>query len=219
MSSITISSASAEEEIVSAYSRWSSLSGVVSISDAIPMTPFIGVRISWLMLARKADFSLLASIAPSRALSRSAWVASSVRTESSSAVRATRSAPRNCSRCRDESARSAMWASNWCSSCPKTRVKVVDRTATRQRGVTRAMVAPSRGQVVDSVTLATAGRAATAASWSADIPLLPSTTPSTSWMTAPSPPNRCLSWGTRISATATGVVAPSRSICAVARAV
>ena len=33
----------------------------------MPMTPFIGVRISWLMLARKSDLSRDASVASSRA--------------------------------------------------------------------------------------------------------------------------------------------------------
>ncbi len=33
----------------------------------MPMTPFIGVRISWLMLARKSDLSRDASVALSRA--------------------------------------------------------------------------------------------------------------------------------------------------------
>ena len=33
----------------------------------MPMTPFMGVRISWLMLARKSDFSRDASVASSRA--------------------------------------------------------------------------------------------------------------------------------------------------------
>ena len=46
------------------YSRCSSRSDVSSRSSAIPITAFIGVRISWLMLARK---SLLARLAASAA--------------------------------------------------------------------------------------------------------------------------------------------------------
>ena len=38
----------------------------------MPITPFIGVRISWLMLARKSDFTLEASSAASRDCSKSA---------------------------------------------------------------------------------------------------------------------------------------------------
>ena len=36
----------------------------------MPMTPFIGVRISWLMLARKSDFSRDASVAFARSRHR-----------------------------------------------------------------------------------------------------------------------------------------------------
>jgi PAS domain S-box-containing protein len=43
-----------------------------SSRSLIPMTPFIGVRISWLMLARKLDFIFEASRASSRALASSA---------------------------------------------------------------------------------------------------------------------------------------------------
>ena len=48
----------------------------------MPMMPFIGVRISWLMLARNSLLARLASIALSRAVTRSVFVARS------SAVRA-----------------------------------------------------------------------------------------------------------------------------------
>ena len=48
--------------MVVAKSRWSSVSGVSSSSPLMPMTAFIGVRISWLIVARKA---LLASLAAS----------------------------------------------------------------------------------------------------------------------------------------------------------
>ena len=59
-----VSNASPERRAVSAYSRCSGVSGVSSSSPVIPMTPFIGVRISWLMAARK---SLLARLAASAA--------------------------------------------------------------------------------------------------------------------------------------------------------
>ena len=51
-------------------SRYSLLLGVERISSAssvMPMMPFIGVRISWLMLARNSDLSRDASSAASRA--------------------------------------------------------------------------------------------------------------------------------------------------------
>ena len=41
-------------------------------TSIMPITPFIGVRISWLMVATKADLARLASSAPSRACSSSA---------------------------------------------------------------------------------------------------------------------------------------------------
>jgi len=47
--------------------RCSSLSSLSSIRSVMPRTPFIGVRISWLMLARK---SLLARLAASASLVR-----------------------------------------------------------------------------------------------------------------------------------------------------
>ena len=43
-----------------------------SSSSFIPITPFIGVRISWLTLARNADFMFDASTASSRATASSA---------------------------------------------------------------------------------------------------------------------------------------------------
>ena len=67
MSSMTSSSTSPEEEIVSAYSRCSSLSSVSSSRSVMPITPFIGVRISWLTLATNIDFMRDASSASSRA--------------------------------------------------------------------------------------------------------------------------------------------------------
>ena len=44
------------------------VSAVASSSSFMPITPFIGVRISWLTLRRNADFMFDASTASSRAL-------------------------------------------------------------------------------------------------------------------------------------------------------
>ena len=71
MSLITRSSASAEDLTMPRYSRCSSSSGVSSSSSVVPITPFIGVRISWLMLARKSDLARLAASASSLACSSS----------------------------------------------------------------------------------------------------------------------------------------------------
>ena len=64
MSLITVSSESAEVFTMLRYSRCSSVSVVSSASSVMPMMPFMGVRISWLMLARN---SLLARLAASAA--------------------------------------------------------------------------------------------------------------------------------------------------------
>ena len=56
--------ASLLRRIVSAYSRCSAVNGgVLSSKLAIPITAFIGVRISWLMLARNALFAAFAASA------------------------------------------------------------------------------------------------------------------------------------------------------------
>jgi hypothetical protein len=65
MSLMRVKSASAEERTVSRKPRWSGLSSVSRVRSVIPMMPFIGVRISWLMFARN---SLLARLALSAAL-------------------------------------------------------------------------------------------------------------------------------------------------------
>ncbi len=57
-----VSSASPDVWIVSVKSRWSVSREVSSRSPLMPITAFIGVRISWLMAARNA---LLAWFAPS----------------------------------------------------------------------------------------------------------------------------------------------------------
>ncbi len=59
-----VSRASPLLRTVSAWPRWISLRGVSSSSPVMPMMPFIGVRISWLIIARK---SLLARLAASAA--------------------------------------------------------------------------------------------------------------------------------------------------------
>ena len=76
------SSDSADIFTVSRHSRVSGCRLVSSASSVIPMMPFIGVRISWLMLARNSLFARLASIALSRAAAMSTFTARS------SAVRA-----------------------------------------------------------------------------------------------------------------------------------
>ena len=57
MSSIRCSSASPLEWTTSANSRCSPVSSVSSSRPVIPMMAFIGVRISWLIVARKAHFA------------------------------------------------------------------------------------------------------------------------------------------------------------------
>mmetsp|Transcript_21109 Transcript_21109/g.81936 ORF Transcript_21109/g.81936 Transcript_21109/m.81936 type:complete len:221 (-) Transcript_21109:3398-4060(-) len=74
MSLITVISASAESRMVWACSRWSGFSGVSSNSPLMPITPFMGVRISWLIVARKALLAWLAASAAARAAdAASAW--------------------------------------------------------------------------------------------------------------------------------------------------
>ncbi len=67
MSLMIVSSESPESRMVVAKSRWSSVSGVSSSSPLMPMTAFIGVRISWLIVARKALLASLAASAWARA--------------------------------------------------------------------------------------------------------------------------------------------------------
>ena len=67
MSLMIVSSASPLSRMVLAKSRCSSFSGVSSSSPLMPMTAFIGVRISWLIVARKALLASLAASAAARA--------------------------------------------------------------------------------------------------------------------------------------------------------
>ena len=68
---MTVSSVSPLWRTISAYSRCSSLSAVSSRRPVMPMTAFMGVRISWLMVARKAPLASLAASASRRAWSSS----------------------------------------------------------------------------------------------------------------------------------------------------
>ena len=67
MSLMIVSRASPDVRIVSAKSRCSASSSVSRSRPLIPMTAFIGVRISWLIAARNALFAWLA---PSAAVGR-----------------------------------------------------------------------------------------------------------------------------------------------------
>ena len=67
MSLMTVSSDSPDDLTMSRYSRCSAVRSVPSASSVMPMTPFIGVRISWLMLARNSLFARLAASAASSA--------------------------------------------------------------------------------------------------------------------------------------------------------
>jgi hypothetical protein len=69
-----VSSESQELRRVSTKSRWSRPSGVSSSRLVMPMMAFIGVRISWLMLARKALLARLAASAASLAWASAAWL-------------------------------------------------------------------------------------------------------------------------------------------------
>ncbi len=59
---------------VSAYCRCSGSRSVSSSRPVMPITPFIGVRISWLMVARNSLLALVASSALSRASASSAFL-------------------------------------------------------------------------------------------------------------------------------------------------
>ena len=63
---------------VSAQSRCSGDSGVSSSTPSMPRIAFMGVRISWLIAARKFPFARLAC----SAISFAAWSSRSVRTRS-----------------------------------------------------------------------------------------------------------------------------------------
>ena len=69
---MTPSSACPAPRTPSAYWRCNVSSSVVSSRSVMPITPFIGVRISWLIVARNVDLARDASSAASRA-SASSW--------------------------------------------------------------------------------------------------------------------------------------------------
>ena len=83
MSLMTLRSVSADSRAITRYSRCSSASGVCRVRSVMPMMPFIGVRISWLMLARN---SLLARLAASAACSAAVARCSEVRSASSASA-------------------------------------------------------------------------------------------------------------------------------------
>ena len=66
------SSAWPDRDTFSTSRRWRSLSTVEASRLAMPSTPFIGVRISWLIVARNCDLARLAASASSRARTSSA---------------------------------------------------------------------------------------------------------------------------------------------------
>ena len=72
---MTASSSSPEVRMTPSRSRCLSLISSKAMTSAIASTPFSGVRISWLMLARNCDLSTLAALAWSRATTSSpmAW--------------------------------------------------------------------------------------------------------------------------------------------------
>jgi hypothetical protein len=67
MSLMIVSSDSADWCVAFKYERCSSVMSVSRASSVMPMMPFMGVRISWLMLARKALFASVADSARSLA--------------------------------------------------------------------------------------------------------------------------------------------------------
>ena len=52
-----------DNSMISPNFRCLTESSVLSNKEVIPRTPFIGVRISWLILARNSDFALVADSA------------------------------------------------------------------------------------------------------------------------------------------------------------
>ena len=110
--SLMIASSDSPALCTPAASRcWWSSSSVRSSSSLRPMTPFMGVRISWLIVARNSDFSREASIAASRAARTSA--------ASRSRVATTPSWSATCA------------ASRWCSSPTQGPVSACSTATTR----------------------------------------------------------------------------------------
>ncbi len=69
------SSVAAESWMICTISRWSGASAVRASTLTTPVTPFRGVRISWLILARNWLLARLAASAWSRAASRASALA------------------------------------------------------------------------------------------------------------------------------------------------
>ncbi|MNE88136.1 hypothetical protein D3C80_1854060 [compost metagenome] len=67
MSLITLSRWPVDSLATAVYSTCSSLKVVVSSNCSMPSTPFMGVRSSWLIMARKSDLARFACSASSRA--------------------------------------------------------------------------------------------------------------------------------------------------------
>ena len=67
---IISSSECPERKMISTLSRCSGFNSVSSSICAIPKTPFIGVRSSWVMVARNSDLTLFACSASNLAFSR-----------------------------------------------------------------------------------------------------------------------------------------------------
>ena len=157
------------ERMVSVTSRCEASSGVADSSSAMPITPFIGVRISWLMLARNWLLARLAAsalaVAPASAAVRS-------RTRSSRAARVAVSAA--LVRSRSSSAeRTSTWLScrrATIASKPRSRARTsdgapgsVDRTRPRSSPEI-ARLAPtscSSGPVTRAAVSRTSGIATT----------------------------------------------------------
>ncbi len=91
ISLIMVSRLSPERRIVSTYSCWVGSKGVSSSNPVMPMTPFMGVRISWLMAAKN---ELLAREAASAAsLASRITVSASLRSVTSKNVAITAGLP------------------------------------------------------------------------------------------------------------------------------
>ena len=126
MSLISRSKASPDSATTLRKSRCRGASWPSSTSSVMPMMAFMGVRISWLMLARKALLARLAASAASLAWANSALARSSsavrCRTRSSNSSRARRSSSSACLR----------WVTSWTSPVnirrPPTLISLMERS-------------------------------------------------------------------------------------------
>ena len=73
MSLTIVSSELAWLRMVARKSAWAGVGALSSASAVMPMMPFIGVRISWLMFARNSLFARFAASAASLAFASSSW--------------------------------------------------------------------------------------------------------------------------------------------------